>query len=206
MVALLRSAGYAVDHVEEGALVLEVASEEAYSLIILDIGLPDMSGFDVLKQLRREGVATPVLLLTARDAVKDRVAGLDLGGDDYMLKPFDPTELEARVRALVRRGHGAASPVISVGPLTCDPSTGTVTINGRAIDLRRREWALLQCLVSRPGKVVSRERLVSELFSHDEPVGPNALELYVARLRKKLQPDGPAIRTLRGLGYMIENP
>lgn len=186
-------------------MVLEVAAEEAYGLIILDIGLPDMSGFDVLKQLRRAGLQTPVLLLTARDAVKDRVAGLDLGGDDYMLKPFDPTELEARVRALVRRSHGAGSPLLSAGGLVCDPSTGTVTINDRPIELRRRERALLQCLLARPGKVVSRERLSSELFGHDEPVGPNALELYVARLRKKLQPDGPTIRTLRGLGYMIDN-
>lgn len=186
-------------------MVLEVAAEEAYGLIILDIGLPDMSGFDVLKQLRRAGLQTPVLLLTARDAVKDRVAGLDLGGDDYMLKPFDPTELEARVRALVRRSHGAGSPLLSVGGLVCDPSTGTVTIKDRPIELRRRELALLQCLLSRPGKVVSRERLSSELFGHDEPVGPNALELYVARLRKKLQPDGPTIRTLRGLGYMIDD-
>ena len=201
---LLKSAGYTVDHVEEGALVVSLASQEAYGLIILDIGLPDMSGFDVLRRLRRSGSTTPILVLTARDTLKDRIAGLDLGGDDYMLKPFEPSELEARVRALVRRGQGAASSSLKAGKLVCDSSTGTVTIAGRAIDLRRREWALLVALLSRAGRVVSKERLASELFSYDEPVGPNALELYVARLRKKLQPDGPNIRTLRGLGYMID--
>jgi DNA-binding response OmpR family regulator len=185
---------------------VELAAEESYGLIILDIGLPDMSGFEVLKKIRRNGLQTPILLLTARDALKDRVAGLDLGGDDYMLKPFEPSELEARVRALVRRSHGAASPLITLGALVCDPTTGTVTIKDQPVELRRREWALLLCLINRAGKVVSRERLSSEMFGHDEPVGPNALELYVARLRKKLHPDGPAIRTLRGLGYMIENP
>ena len=204
VVALLKTAGYSVDHVEEGHLVLEMAQEEAYGLIILDIGLPDVSGFDVLRKLRSAGVDIPVLLLTARDALEDRVAGLNLGGDDYMLKPFEPAELEARVRALVRRRQGGSSSVITVGGLICDQATGTVTINGRPVKLRRREWALLVSLLTRTGKVVAKERLSSELFGHDEPVGPNAVELYIARLRKKLQPDGPAIRTLRGLGYMID--
>lgn len=204
VVALLKSAGYSVDHVEEGQLVCEMAQQEPYALVILDIGLPDMSGFEVLKRLRAARVQTPILLLTARDALKDRIAGLDLGGDDYMLKPFEPAELEARVRALVRRAHGGGTSVLTSGALVCDQSSGTVTIDGRPIELRRREWALLVSLLSRAGKVVSKERLTSELFSYDEAVGPNALELYVARLRKKLQPDGPQIRTLRGLGYMID--
>ena len=204
LVSLLKSAGYTVDHVEEGGQVRDLEADEPYSLIILDVGLPDISGFEVLRQLRRRGSRTPVLLLTARDALKDRITGLDLGGDDYMLKPFEPSELAARVRALVRRGQGASSPLLTVGALVCDQSTGTVTVNDRPIELRRREWAVLIGLITRAGKVVAKERLTAEVFGHDEPVGPNALELYVARLRKKLQPDGPTIRTLRGLGYMID--
>jgi two-component system response regulator TctD len=205
LIALLKAAGYAIDHVKEGADVQSIDAMDEYALIILDVGLPDISGFDVLKQLRRSGSNTPVLLLTARDAVKDRVTGLDLGGDDYMVKPFEPTELAARVRVLVRRTQGAATSVLTVGDLVCDLSTGVATIAGQPLDLRRREWAVLIGLASRVGKVVTKERLVSEVFGQSEPVGPNALELYVARLRKKLPDTGPQIRTLRGLGYILEN-
>lgn len=204
LLTLLRSGGYAVDHVATGADALAVIEGEPYNLIILDIGLPDLSGFDVLKNLRRRGARTPVLILTARDALQDRISGLDLGGDDYMLKPFEPTELEARVRALVRRSLGESSPVLTAGCLSFDASTGIVTLNGEPIDLRLRERAVLHGLLTRLGKVVPRERLAGEVFGYDDPVGPNALEVYVGRLRKKLHPDGPRIRTIRGLGYMIE--
>lgn len=200
---LLKSAGHAVDHVDHGGLALDLLAGEPYSLIILDIGLPDMSGFEVLKQIKRRQDEAPVMLLTARDAVKDRVLGLDLGADDYILKPFEPSELAARIRVLLRRRSSASSSTLVAGALVCDQATGSVTINGRPVVLRRREWALLVCLLSKVGKVVAKERLAEEMFGLDEPVSPNALELYVARLRKKLQPDGPEIRTLRGLGYMI---
>jgi len=206
LLTLLRDSGYAVDHVTSGAGALELEPHEPYAIVILDIGLPDLSGFDVLKTLRRNGSKTPVLVLTARDALEDRVKGLDLGADDYLLKPFEPAELEARVRALVRRLQGGPSPVLSVGNLVYDRSSGEVRIDGRLIDLRRREIAVLSALVTRAGKVVPRERLAAEVFAYDDVVGPNALELYVARVRKKLQPDGPQIRALRGLGYMIEAP
>lgn len=206
VVTLLRDGGYAVDHVTSGAGALELEPHEPYALVILDIGLPDLSGFDVLKTLRRNGSKTPVLVLTARDALQDRVKGLDLGADDYLLKPFEPAELEARVRALVRRLQGDPSPVLSVGNLVYDRSSGEVRIDGRLVDLRRREMAVLSALITRAGKVVPKERLAAEVFAYDDMVAPNALELYVARVRKKLQPDGPQIRTLRGLGYMIETP
>jgi two-component system response regulator TctD len=144
-------------------------------------------------------------MLTARDTVQDRVMGLDLGADDYMLKPFEPSELEARIRALMRRSHGDPSPVLTIGNLVINRSLGTATVNGRQLELRRREWAVLERLVARAGKLVSKERLTDEVFGFDEPVAPNAIEVYVARLRKKLEPDGPVIRTLRGLGYMLDN-
>ena len=204
LVTTLRSHGYAVDTAADGASAVSMASAEPYALVLLDVGLPDFSGFEVLKRLRQRGLRVPILMLTARDTVQDRVMGLDLGADDYLLKPFEPSELEARIRALMRRSHGDPSPVISVGNLVIDRSTGTATVLGRPLDLRRREWAVLDRLVSRPGKLVSKERLTNEVFGFDEPVAPNAIEVYVARLRKKLEPDGPTIRTLRGLGYMLD--
>lgn len=206
VVTLLRDGGFAVDHVTSGEAALELEPREPYGLVILDIGLPDMSGFDALKTLRRRGSKTPVLILTARDAVQDRVTGLDLGADDYLLKPFEPAELEARARALTRRSHGDPSPVVTVGALSLDRSTGEVRVGARLVDLRRREMAVLGSLISHAGRVVSKERLAAEVFAYDDMVAPNALELYVARLRKKLQPDGPQIRTLRGLGYMMDAP
>ncbi len=204
LVALLRAQGHAVDHVDHGALAMEIALEEPYGLIVLDLGLPDLSGFEVLRQVRRAGDQVPLLILTARDAIEDRVRGLDEGADDYLLKPFEPPELLARVRALLRRGSGGTGPEVAVGNLICHPNSCTALLDGRTLDLRRREWAVLYGLASRAGKVVPRERLTAEVFGFDEPVGNNAIEVYIARLRKKLQPDGPAIRTFRGLGYLME--
>jgi two-component system OmpR family response regulator len=201
--ASLKAAGHAVDVADGGELALALAREEPYALITLDLGLPDISGLDVLKALRREGNKTPILILTARDALEDRIAGLDHGADDYLLKPFEPTELEARIRALLRRAQGDASPVITIGTLTIDQERAVATVSGRALDLRRREWAVLERLVARVGKVVPKDRLAREIFGFDEPVGPNAVEVYVARLRRKLGPDGPEIRTIRGLGYIL---
>jgi len=204
LVATLRADGYAVDTASDGTSALAMASKEPYALVMLDVGLPDISGFEVLKRLREKGVKAPILMLTARDTVQDRVTGLDLGADDYLLKPFEPSELEARIRALMRRSHGDPAPVITIGNLVIDRSLGTATVSGRSLELRRREWAVLERLVARPGKLVSKERLTDEVFGFDEPVAPNAIEVYVARLRKKLEPDGPTIRTLRGLGYMLD--
>jgi two-component system response regulator TctD len=200
----LRLAGFAVDHEADGEEAAKLALSEPYSLVVLDLGLPNRSGFEVLREIRGRGSAVPVMILTARDAVADRVKGLDLGADDYLTKPFAPAEFEARVRALVRRGQGAPNPVLACGALELDRSTGVATLAGRPLDLRRRELTVLQALMARAGKVVPKERLLSEVFGFDDPVAPNALELYVARLRKKLEPDGPRIRTIRGLGYLME--
>ena len=200
----LRLSGFAVDHEADGAEAASLAVSEPYSLVVLDLGLPNLSGFDVLRQVRRSGSKVPVMILTARDAVTDRVKGLDLGADDYLLKPFEVAEFEARVRALVRRGQGLPDPVLTCGPLSLDRAAGVVCLNGQPLILRRRELAVLTGLMTRAGKVVPKERLISEVFGFDEPVAPNALELYVARLRKKLEPDGPQIRTIRGIGYLLE--
>jgi len=202
--ALLRSTGHAVDHVPSGEEALEVVASEPYALVILDVGLPGIDGFAVLSELRRRGTRVPVLMLTARDALDDRVRGLDLGADDYLRKPFEPEELEARVRALGRRRGGDPVPELSVGALVLNRSTGTASVGGRVLDLRRREWAVLDSLATRAGQVVARELLLSEVFGYDEPVGPNAIEVNVTRLRTKLAPDGPQIRTVRGVGYMLD--
>ena len=204
VIALLKAAGHAADAAEDGQTALMLAASEPYGMIILDIGLPDMSGFEVLKKLRARADRSPVLILTARDQVSDRVSGLDLGADDYLLKPFDGGELCARVRALLRRNHGDPSPLLTIGALTLDRSRAVAEIGGRALDLRRREWAVLDRLAARCGEIVPKERLISEIFSFDEAVAPNAIEVHIARLRRKLEPDGPAIRTVRGLGYMLE--
>lgn len=202
--ALLRGVGHSVDLAEDGETAVMIVCAEPYSLVVLDIGLPDMSGIDVLTAIRRSECKVPVLILTARDAIEDRISGLDHGADDYLLKPFDAGELEARVRALLRRAVGEASPMITIGRLTIDPARHIAAVDGRSLDLRRREWAVLERLSAQVGKVVQKERLSAEVFGYDDPVSPNAIEVYVARLRRKLEPDGPQIRTIRGLGYAMD--
>lgn len=204
IVALLRNAGHAVDHLARGEEVAAVAAAEPYALLILDVGLPDVDGFTVLARLRRSGERVPVLMLTARDALDDRVRGLDLGADDYLRKPFAPEELEARVRALGRRRGGDPVPELRVGALVLHRSTGRVEVAGREVELRRREWTVLEALATRAGQIVPRELLQAEVFGFDEPVGTNALEVNVTRLRAKLAPDGPEIRTVRGVGYLLD--
>jgi two-component system response regulator TctD len=204
MEALMATAGFALDCVSSGEEAIEVATGEPYNLIILDLGLPDMDGLEVLSSLRRREVQAPILILTARHAVNDRIEGLDRGADDYLSKPFHPRELQSRARALIRRALGTPDPVLRVGALSLDRSTRTVALNEAVVDLRRRELAVLETLMGRPGKVVTRECLTSEVFNFADAVAPNALDVYVGRLRRKLTPHGPTIRTVRGLGYMLE--
>lgn len=204
MVASLEAAGFVVDSLNNGEDALNLADTEPYSAIILDLGLPDMDGLDVLGVLRTRGVTTPILILTARDMVDDRITGLDRGADDYMAKPFNPRELESRIRALIRRSQGTPDPVLKIGTLLFDRSSRTVSLEGKVIELRRRELTVLEALMRRPGKLIAKERLSAEVFNFEDAVTPNALEVHIGRLRRKLLPSGPAIRTVRGLGYMIE--
>jgi two-component system response regulator TctD len=159
----------------------------------------------VLRRLRSNGCEVPILILTALGEVKDKVKCLNLGADDYLTKPFDLDEFEARVRALVRRGKGRPDPILRCGSLLLETSSAKATIGEKALSLRRREVAVLEILMSHAGRLVRKERLISEVFGFDEPVAPNAIELYIARLRQKLGPDGPTIKTVRGLGYLMED-
>lgn len=204
LIATLESEGHAPVCAETGAEALALAARSDFDAMVLDIGLPDIDGFEILGRLRREGFSTPIVVLTARDAVQDRIAGLDMGADDYVLKPFDPFELVARVRAVVRRKGGYAARNVSVGALTCDWEAGTAWIGERRLDLRPREWAVLRALATRPGRVVDRVQLATEVFPDDQSVQPNALDVHVGRLRRKLLPDGPRLQTLRGAGYRLD--
>ena len=202
--ATLQAQGFSVDCASDGESALRIAADEPYAVIILDVGLPGVSGFDVLQKLRARGCKVPIIMLTARDALKDRVFGLDHGADDYLLKPFEPDELAARLRALLRRPLVDPSPVLKIGNLELDRSRCIASIDGQDLELRRREWVVLERLIAHEGSVVSKDRLISEVFGFDEPVAPNAIEVYIARLRHKLGDRGPKIKTLRGLGYLIE--
>ncbi len=200
----LREADYAVDCVSDGGEADHVLATQNYDLVILDLGLPKLDGFEVLRRLRRRGAMVPVLMLTARDALQDRVKGLDLGADDYLTKPFDLPELEARVRALVRRGQAGGSAALTHGELVLDVAGRRATLHGAPLDLSARELGVLEVLMMRSGRVVGKEQLAEQLYGWDEEVGANAIEVYVHRLRRKLEPAGVSIRTIRGLGYLLE--
>jgi DNA-binding response OmpR family regulator len=200
----LAPTGIAIDHEASGLGGVEIAPSEAYSLIVLDLALPDISGDEVLRRLRSKGSDIPILILTAQGAVAEKVKCLNLGADDYLTKPFDLSEFEARVKALARRGKGRPVPALKCGTLVFETSTLTATLHDLPLPLRRREAAVLAILMSQAGKLVRKERLISEVFGFDEPVAPNAIELYIARLRQKLGAGGPTIRTVRGLGYLME--
>src|SRR6202171_3935492 len=180
IIALLKGAGHAADCAKDGETALFLIDSEPCSLVILDIGLPGISGFEVIKRLRTRGCKTPILVLTARDHVTDRVKGLDLGADDYLLKPFDASELGARVRALLRRDHGDPCPVLVIGNLTIDRTRATAEVCGRPLELRRREWAVLDRLTAKAGEVVSKERLIAEAFSYADSLGPHCPSSAIA--------------------------
>jgi two-component system OmpR family response regulator len=205
----LRQSNYAVDCVKTGAeadAALLSTTAQPYDLLILDLGLPQLSGLEVLKRLRGRNSHLPVLILTAADSVEQRVRGLDLGADDFMAKPFALNELEARVRALTRRGAGGGTPLIQHGPLTYDSVGRVATLNGQSIELSAREVGLLEILLQRTGRLVSKEQLVDHLCEWGEEVSNNAIEVYVHRLRKKIECEGVRINTVRGLGYCLEKP
>ncbi|KFE54434.1 response regulator [Pseudomonas syringae] len=195
--------GYTVDWVHDGASALHALLSEVFDLAILDLGLPKMDGLTVLRRLRESGSALPVLILTARDATEDRIAGLDAGADDYLVKPFDLSELKARLRALLRRSAGRASVMIEHAGIRLDPSTQQVTYNNDPVPLTPKEYKLLYELLSPPGRVMTRERLIQLLYGWNEEAESNTLEVHIHHLRKKFSSE--LIRTIRGVGYLVED-
>jgi len=201
--ALIQS-GYAIDLVSSGHDADSVLTYQTFDLIVLDLGLPKLSGFEVLKRLRARGSKIPVLILTANDEVEQRVKGLDLGADDYLSKPFNLTELEARVRALIRRGQTGGSAIINIGQLALDTVNHSASYNHVSLNFSAREFAVLEILMLKAGKVINKEQMLDKLCSFDEEISDNALEVYLHRIRKKLEHTDTKIRTIRGLGYMLE--
>jgi len=197
----LQHAGYAVDWVRDGAAAELALGHGAYDLALLDLGLPRKDGLEVLKSLRRSGSEIPVLVITARDSVSDRVAGLDVGADDYLVKPFDLDELLARARAVIRRRTGRASPRIAHGALVLDPARREVSFRGAPVELSAREFAVLEALMQEPGAVVSREKLEDAVYGWGSEPGSNTVEVHLHHLRRKLEPG--LIRNVRGVGYRV---
>jgi two-component system, OmpR family, response regulator len=201
---VLRLGGYVVDAFHTGARGLAAADSAQYDVVILDLGLPDLDGLVVLRRLRAAGTTCPILILTARDELSDRIQGLDSGADDYMVKPFAMGELEARLRALMRRPRTPVGPVITCGPLTFDLDQQEVSVAGERLELPARELAVLRKLLERAGHVVTKEALFERVYGWDDEARPQVIEVYVSRLRKRLEPAGIGIRSLRGLGYVLE--
>jgi len=197
----LAQAGFEVDWVRDGVAALHAVDAGGYAAMVLDLGLPRMDGFDVLQRARARGLKLPILILTARDAIDDRVRGLDGGADDYLVKPADLVELAARLRALIRRANGEAAPTLRVGSLELDPAAHRVTHSGAAVALKPREFAMLHELMLNAGRVLTRDQLEDRLYRWGDEVESNSVEVHVHRLRRKLAPD--LIRTVRGVGYMM---
>jgi two-component system response regulator QseB len=200
----LTQEGFAVDWVRDGRAADAALAENVHDLLLLDLGLPRKDGLEVLAGMRTRGDLRPVLVLTARDAVADRVAGLDAGADDYLVKPFELTELSARMRALLRRNAGRAAPSVRLATLALDPATRAVTLQGNPVELSAREYALLDALLARPGAILSRAQLEEKLYGWKDSVDSNAIEVHLSSLRKKL--GSGWIRNVRGLGWMINAP
>ncbi len=200
----LQGGGYAVDLAHDGKDADHLLFSQPYDAVILDLGLPSMDGLTVLRRLRARGNAVPVMVLTARGELSDRVAGLNLGADDYLAKPFELAELEARLHALIRRAHGVSAPLITLGPLSYESVGRVFKLGGNTLVLRPREHAVLEVLLLRGGKAISKEKLFEKVFSVDATTGQDVVEIYIHRLRKQLHNSGIAIVTLRGLGYLLE--
>ena len=196
----LEQKGYTVDWVKDGHDALQALKADTFEIIVLDLGLPRKNGLEVLVSLRRDGIQTPVIILTARETVEDRIKGLDAGGDDYLVKPFNIDELYARIRSLQRRSTGRAESLLVFGDISLDPASHSVTKNNEAVILSRREFALLQKFLENSGRVLAREQLTQSLYGWGE-VDSNALEVHIHNLRKKFGSD--FIRTIRGIGYMV---
>jgi two-component system OmpR family response regulator len=202
VVEALKDAAYAVDWVRDGGIAIEATRSEIYDLLLLDLGLPAVDGLDVLKSIRAANVKLPVIILTARDALDDRIRGLDLGADDYLVKPFEIQELLARMRAVIRREGSGASPILSNGKIFLDPATREASFLGKKAVVSAREFALLQALLLRPGVILSRADLEGHIYGWSEEVESNAVEFLIHAIRKKL--GALAIRNVRGVGWMVD--
>ncbi len=203
---LLTQDRHVVETAETAAAAMEIATSSIeLDAIILDIGLPDRSGFEVARRLRRDGCQTPILMLTARDAVSDRVEGLDAGADDYLVKPFAYEELLARLRALGRRPPARAHLRLAAGPIVLDEAKRRVTVEGRAVDLSQREFSILECLLRRPGQVLTRDQLLDYAWPYGVALTPNTVEAYIHLLREKLGPAADRVETVRGVGYRLRD-
>lgn len=200
----MQQMGFVVELCQDGTEADAILFLRTFDLVVLDLGLPGMSGMEILKRLRKRAVTTPVLILTARDALQDRVAGLKAGADDYVLKPFDFEELEARLHALLRRTRSDREGYLEAGDLRLDKRSREAFFQNQSLNLSSREVAVLELLIMRHGRVASKDQLADHLGSLTEEIGQNAVEVYIHRLRKKLEPLGISIRTLRGLGYLLE--
>lgn len=200
----LNRAGYSVNWAHDGYEADIALHDHVYDAVILDLGLPKIDGFEVLRRMRGRKVMAPVIILTARDDLDDRVKGLDLGADDYLTKPFKLPELEARLRAQIRRNNSILASTIEYGPLVLNITDKMLTVNGEQMLLSPREFGVLEMLLSRVGRVVSKDAIVEALCKWDEGVGNNAIEVYIHRIRKKLEPLGINVLTIRGLGYLLQ--
>ena len=200
----LTNAGYTVDWVGSAERAEQAVENDSFDLAIVDIGLPGIDGLELTRRLRTRGLTMPVLILTARDALQDRVQGLDLGADDYMLKPFELPELLARLRALLRRSQAATSAVLAFGPLEMDTAHRRVQLAGTALELGPREWTVLEYLLLQAPKPAAKDKLLAALTGWDKEITPNAIEVYISRLRAKLEPAGVLLRSIRGFGYRLE--
>jgi len=201
----LSTSGYCITGAKTGAYAEHLLSAQGFDLIILDLGLPDMDGLQLLRRLRSQKQSLPILILTARDDMNDRIDGISQGADDYMTKPFELRELEARLHALIRRCYGGFDHIIELGALQLDSNNQQIQANGEPLSLSARESAVLEVLMMQSGKVISKDKIAKHLSLHGDALADNAIEVYIHRIRKRIEPYGVGIRTFRGLGYLLEN-